>query len=115
MATGAFVMATGQGLLALTDALGPAVLARLLVGAGDAMTWLSAIRLVAAWFPPRRVPVMTQVTALTGQLGQVLSAIPLLALLAGPGWSAAFLSAAALGAMSGALALIVLRDGPVGR
>jgi len=115
VAIGALLMAVGQTLLALTDTLGPAVLARLLVGAGDAMTWLSAIRLVAAWFPARRVPVMTQVTALTGQLGQVLSAIPLLALLAGPGWSPAFLSAAAIGALCGALALIVVRDSPTGR
>ena len=45
------------------------------------MTFTSVLRLVAAWFPARRVPVVTQLTGLLGQGGQLAAAIPLVALL----------------------------------
>jgi MFS family permease len=89
-----------------------AVLARVLVGAGDAMTFISVLRLVPQWFPARRVPVLTQVTGITGQLGQILSAVPLAALLAGPGWRVSFVSCAAAGVFVSLVALAALRDTP---
>jgi len=111
---GALLMAAGQLVLALAESVGLAVVARVLVGAGDALTFISVLRLVAAWFPPHRVPLVTQLTGITGQLGQVLSTFPLVALLRGPGWTTAFASAAALGVLVGVLALLVLRDAPPG-
>ena len=111
---GALLMAAGQLVLAVADSVAVAVVARVLVGAGDALTFISVLRLVAAWFPPNRVPVITQLTGITGQLGQVLSAYPLVALLRGPGWATAFVSAAALGVVVGVLALAILRDAPPG-
>lgn len=112
--TGAALMALGQLTLALATSLPAALLARVLVGAGDAMTFISVLRLVSAWFPPRRVPLVTQVTGMVGQTGQVLSAIPLAALLTGPGWTPAFVSAAALSVLAGVLALALIRDTPDG-
>lgn len=109
---GGLVMAAGQLLLAVTASLPLAVLARVLVGAGDALTFIAVLRLVAAWFPPRRAPLVTQLTGILGQLGQVLSAVPLVALLGGPGWSVAFGSAAALGVLVVVLVLAVVRDAP---
>ena len=41
------------------------------------MTFVCVLRLVVSWFPPRRIPMLTQLTGITGQLGQILSAIPL--------------------------------------
>ena len=111
---GAALMAVGQLSLALATTMPGALLARVLVGAGDAMTFISVIRLVASWFPPRRVPLFTQLTGITGQTGQILSVIPLAALLHGPGWTPAFLSAAALSVLVGILAFAVLRDSPSG-
>ena len=114
LVTGGVVMAAGQLLLALADDAGWAVVARVLVGAGDAMTFISVIRLVPAWFAPRQVPVMTQVTGIVGQVGQILSAFPLVALLHGPGWTAAYGGAAAVGVVVALLVLVVLRDAPAG-
>lgn len=115
IATGALVMAVGQTALALSHSMSAAILARILVGAGDATTFVSVLRIVSAWFPARRVPLVTQLTGIVGQGGQILSAIPLLALLHGPGWTPAFLSAAGLSVLAGALVLAGLRDGPDGQ
>src|ERR1700759_1475332 len=110
--SGALVMAAGQALMATTHSVGGAVAARVLVGAGDAMTFISVLRLVPQWFPARRVPVLTQLTGIVGQAGQVLSAVPLAAVLAGPGWTSAFLGAAAAGVFVAIVAFAAMRDTP---
>jgi MFS family permease len=111
---GGVTMAAGQLSLAVATGLPAAFLARALVGAGDALTFISVLRVLNAWFPPRRLPVMTQLTGLLGQLGQVLSALPLAALLHGPGWTAAFASAAGLGVLALTLVLAVIQNHPEG-
>lgn len=114
IATGALLMALGQATLALATQPGTAVLARVIVGAGDAMTFISVLRLIPAWFPARRVPLVTQLTGQVGQLGQVASTIPLVALLTGPGWTAAYLGAAGLGVLACILVVLALQDRPTG-
>lgn len=114
IATGAATMVAGQLTLALTESLPLAIAARAVVGIGDAITFISVLRLVPAWFPPRRVPLVSQLTGICGQIGQVLSAVPFLAILHGPGWTAAFVSAAALGVVVFVLSLTVIRDVPPG-
>jgi MFS family permease len=109
---GAALMSLGQVVLALSTDVGVALVGRVLVGAGDAMTFISVLRLVTAWHPPGRVPLLTQLTGITGQLGQILSVVPLVALLHGPGWTPAFLSAAALGVIVGIVVLLLVRDSP---
>ena len=112
--TGALVMAAGQLLLALATSLPLAIAARILVGTGDALTFISVLSVLVAWFPPRRVPVMTQLTGLVGQLGQVLSALPFATVLHTRGWTAAFLSAAGVGLAAALAVLAVVRDRPPG-
>jgi MFS family permease len=109
---GALAMAAGQALMAFATDVTGAVLARVLVGAGDAMTFISVLRLVPQWFPARRVPVLSQVTGIVGQLGQILSAVPLAALLAGPGWRTSFISCACAGVVIAIVALVALHDTP---
>lgn len=111
---GALTMAAGQLTLALATELPVAVAARVLVGTGDALTFISVLTVINAWFPARRVPLVTQLTGLLGQLGQILSALPLAALLHGQGWTAAYTSAAALGLAVAIAAAAVLRDRPAG-
>lgn len=110
--TGALVMAAGQTLMAFADGVTGAVIARVLVGAGDAVTFISVLRLVPRWFPARRVPVFTQLTGIIGQLGQILSAVPLAALLAGQGWNVAFVGMAAAGLVVALVAVVALHDTP---
>jgi MFS family permease len=111
---GGLTMAAGQLLLGTAEALPLAIAARVLVGVGDAFTFVSVFSLVPAWFTARRVPVMTQLTGLVGQLGQVLSALPLAALLHTGGWTAAFVSASGVGVFVSLAAWAVVRDRPAG-
>src|ERR1700682_5519888 len=110
--SGAGLMASGQLTLAFTESLPVAIAARAVVGLGDALTFISVLRLVPHWFPPRQVPLVTQLTGICGQLGQVLSAVPFLALLKGSGWTAAYTSAVAIGVLSIVLTLGWVRNTP---
>ena len=112
--SGAAIMASGQLLLASTESLPAAVAARAVVGLGDAVTFISVLRLVPYWFSPRQVPLVTQLTGICGQLGQVLSAVPFFALLASAGWTTAYVSVAAIGVLSMALTLALVKDTPNG-
>lgn len=108
-------MVTGRLAIALTDSLPLALAARAVVGPGDAVTFISVLRLVPHWFPAGRVPLLTQLTGISGQLGQVLSAVPFLALLGVNGWTSAYLTVTAFGVLTMVLAAAVLQNTPNGR
>jgi MFS family permease len=112
---GAVTMAAGQLVLALATDVPTAVVARVLVGAGDAMTFISVLRVIGMWFPGGAVPLVTQLTGIFGQLGSIVAAYPLVALLHGTSWRTTFLGAAATGVLVGALVLVALRDAPPDR
>lgn len=108
---GAVFMLAGQVVLAFAPTIGIAIIGRILVGAGDACTFISVIRLLASWFSGRILPQVSQWTGNIGQLGQVLSAIPLSIILNQSGWTPAFLSAAAPSAIAAVLVILLLSDG----
>ena len=114
LVAGAVLMGTGQLLMAQTETVGVAMGARIVLGAGDALTFSSAVRLVPAWFPASRVPILTQLTGILGQVGQILSAVPFVAVLTVAGWGTAFSSAASVSAVAALLALLVVRATPPG-
>jgi MFS family permease len=112
---GAGLMASGQLVVAFTESLPAALAARAVLGLGDALTFISVLRLVPHWFSARQVPLVTQLTGICGQLGQVLSAVPFFAVLTGAGWTVAYVSVAALGVLSMALTLALVKNTPNGR
>ncbi len=99
-------MGLAQLLFSLVTAYLPALLARGLLGCGDAMTYISVLRLVAGWFPARRYAVLTSITALAGSLGNIIATLPLTGLLHGFGWQATF---GVAGGISVVYALLLLR------
>ena len=114
IAAGGVLMASGQLVLAFTESLPTAIAARAVVGLGDAVTFISVLRLVPHWFAMRQVPLVTQLTGICGQLGQVLSAVPFLAVLTAMGWTVAYVSVAALGVLSIVLTLAIVKNTPDG-
>ncbi|WP_124341371.1 MFS transporter [Cellulomonas algicola] len=107
---GSLVMAAGQLLLAVADTVPLALLARVLLGAGDAGIFISAVRLIAEWFPPRKAPVMVQVTGLIGQSGNLASAIPVAWLLHHHGWTTTFGTLAVVGVVAAGVAFGGIRS-----
>lgn len=97
MVAGAALMGIAQTVMAFSDDYTLAVVARVLLGAGDAPIFISACRLVARHFPAKRAPLMVQVTALIGQAGQLATAIPVAWVLADLGWEPTFAGLGALG------------------
>ncbi len=113
--TGALTLTTAQTGFAFADTYGLAVTARVFVGMGDAMTFICVLRLVNAWFPVRRIPLVTQLTGVTGQLGAVLAAVPMTIALRELGWTQAYLLTASLGLVLTVGLVLVVRDAPHGR
>lgn len=111
---GALLMFVGQTTLALSESLGVAVLGRMLVGAGDAMTFISSIRLFASWFSGRRLTFVSQLFGSLGQFGQLASTFPLAVALHAWGWTPVYLSAASLSALAAIALLAVVTNGPKG-
>ncbi|GAA4055656.1 MFS transporter [Nonomuraea soli] len=113
--TGALTMAAGQLVFALSDNLLYGIAARMLIGLGDAMTFISVVRLVNLAFPPHRNPLLLQLTGLIGQLGAIASTVPMIASLHTYGWAPTFYGAAGVGVVMAVLLIAVLRDKPSGQ
>jgi MFS family permease len=105
----ATVLAVAQLGFALATSYPLALLARALLGCGDALTFISVLRFTATHFSARRYPLMVALTATLGTVGNVLATAPLSALLSGAGWTTSFVIAAAASAAF-ALAVLVLID-----
>ncbi|MFB7250782.1 nitrate/nitrite transporter [Microbacterium sp. NPDC056234] len=109
---GMLLMAAGQLVMAISPSIGIALIARILLGAGDAAVFPAVLRLVATWFPAQRGPVMVQYTGLVGQTGQLVALIPLAALLHTTTWTITFGSVAGLGILFAILVFAVIRNRP---
>ena len=112
IAFGAALMVVGQVTLAFAPSIGIAIMGRILVGAGDAMTFISVSRLIASWFSGRALPFLTQSMGTIGQTGQLLSAVPLSLALHTFGWTPAFLAAAAVSLLAFILVIAIVSNGP---
>ena len=108
--TGAIVLTLAQAGFALAESYGAALVARFFVGMGDAMTWICLLRLVASWFPGRRVPLVTALSGTLGQLGAIGAAAPMTWALGHLGWTKAYLVAAAVSIAATIAVAVVVED-----
>ncbi|MGX5770072.1 MULTISPECIES: MFS transporter [Microbacterium] len=115
MTVGMLLMALGQLTMAVSPSVGVAILARMLLGAGDAAIFPGVLRLIATWFPAQRGPIMVQLTGIVGQGGQLVALIPLAALLHATSWTITFGSIAGLGVLFAVLVFLLIRNHPADR
>ncbi|MFJ4174371.1 nitrate/nitrite transporter [Microbacterium sp. NPDC089696] len=115
MTIGMLLMAAGQLTMALSPSIGIALVARVLLGAGDAAIFPAVLRLVATWFPAQRGPIMVQFTGIIGQAGQLIALVPLAALLHSTTWTITFGSVAGLGVLFTVLVALLIRNHPAER
>ncbi|MEU3253061.1 MFS transporter [Streptomyces sp. NPDC006997] len=111
---GVVLFTAGQLGFALSPSYGMALASRALLGCGDAMTFISVLRLGTRWFPARRGPQIAQLAGLAGMAGNLVSTLLLARLLHGVGWTAAFGGSALAGVVVLVLLLLFLRDHPEG-
>ncbi|MYV40351.1 MFS transporter [Streptomyces sp. SID1328] len=111
---GAVLFTVGQLGFAFSPSYGTALASRALLGCGDAMTFISVLRLGTRWFPARRGPFVAQLAGLVGMAGNLVSTLVLARLLHGLGWTPAFAGSALAGAVVLVLALLFLKDHPEG-
>ncbi len=109
---GLVLMTTGQLAFALVESFPAAVVARGVLGAGDAMVFVSVIRLVSAWFLVRQAPLVTQLTGQVGQLGAIVAAAPLSIALRELGWTWSFALASSVGVVLMVAVLALVKDSP---
>ncbi|MER6691322.1 MFS transporter [Streptomyces minutiscleroticus] len=114
LAIGALLFTAGQLGFAFSPSYGTALASRALLGCGDAMTFISVLRLGTRWFPARRGPLVGQLAGLVGMAGNLVSTLVLARLLHGVGWTAAFAGSALLGIVALVLMLLLLKDHPEG-
>lgn len=110
--TGTLILTLAQLSFAFADNYMWALGSRFFVGVGDAMTFVCVLRLVTSWFPVRRIPLMTQLTGVLGQLGAVAAATPMTWALSAWGWTRSYIATAVLGAALLVVSLVVIRDTP---
>ncbi|MGW7317351.1 MFS transporter [Streptomyces sp. NPDC054854] len=111
---GAVLFTAGQLGFALSPSYGMALAARALLGCGDAMTFISVLRLGTRWFPARRAPLMAQLAGLVGMAGNLVSTLVLAPVLHGIGWVPAFAGSAVAGLVVLVPLVLFLRDHPEG-
>ncbi|WP_449486533.1 MFS transporter [Streptomyces avidinii] len=111
---GAVLFTAGQIGFALSPSYGMALAARALLGCGDAMTFISVLRLGTRWFPARRAPLMAQLAGLVGMAGNLVSTLVLAPVLHGVGWVPAFAGSAVAGLIVLVPLVLFLRDHPEG-
>ncbi len=113
--TGMVLMTLAQCMFAFATSYPVGLAARVVIGIGDAMIFISLLRVVALWFPPLRTPVVTQLSGMLGQIGAIAAAVPLSAALHDFGWERTYLVSALLGIVLIAAIVLVVRDAPPGR
>ncbi|HET6360316.1 MFS transporter [Streptomyces sp.] len=111
---GVVLFTAGQLGFAFSPSYGTALASRALLGCGDAMTFISVLRLGTRWFPARRGPLIAQVAALFGMAGNLVSTIVVARMLHGLGWTATFAGSAAAGLVVLVPLVLFLKDHPEG-
>ena len=101
-----------QSAFSLVDSYPAALAARAILGVGDALVFISVLRVVMSWFPALKQPVMSQVTGMLGGLGAIVSTVPMAAAFHAFGWTPTFAAASVLSLAAGAAVLLLLKDSP---
>lgn len=111
----ASTMAMAQLLFAVAPSYPVALLARAVLGCGDALTFVSVLRFASYRFSRRQFPVVVAVTGMLGSVGNIVATLPLSLLLHRVGWFATFTGAGLLSVLTGLLVYSALPGNSPGR
>ncbi|MDH6580151.1 MFS transporter [Kitasatospora sp. MAP5-34] len=111
---GVLLLSVGQLAFAFSPTYGPALASRAVLGCGDAMTFISVLRISARWFPAAKNPMVAQLTGLAGTGGNLVTTVVLAQALHTEGWTVTFTTISLLGIAVFALIALLLRETPPG-
>jgi sugar phosphate permease len=112
VALGGVVAGAGSILFGRAATLGGASLGRALVGLGVSVTFVSLLKLVAAWFREEEFATLSGVVMFMGNLGAVLSAAPLAWVVGLTSWRNVFVAVGLSSLAGAALTWLLVRDAP---
>ena len=112
VAMGGVIAGIGSILFGIADTLTAASVGRLLVGLGVSVTFISLLKLNAAWFHDRHFATMTGATILLGNAGSLLAAAPLAWALTYVSWRTAFVAIGVFSLTLAVLAWLLVHDEP---
>ncbi|WP_441251633.1 MFS transporter [Kitasatospora sp. McL0602] len=111
---GVVLLSAGQLAFAFSTSFGPALASRAVLGCGDAMTFISVLRISARWFPAAKNALVAQLTGLMGTCGNLVTTVVVAQALHSAGWTTTFTTISVLGAGVFALVALLLRETPPG-
>ncbi|MER7846717.1 MFS transporter [Kitasatospora sp. NPDC096077] len=109
---GVLLLSTGQLAFAFSSSFAPALASRAVLGCGDAMTFISVLRIAARWFPAAQNPFVAQLTGLAGMGGNLVTTVVLAQALHSEGWTPTFTAIALIGVAVFALVALFLKEAP---
>lgn len=109
------LLGLGQVLFAVATSYPVGLAARAVLGVGDAMTWVSVLRLVATHFSARQYALVTTLSSALGALGGVAATFPLASTLQVAGWTPTFALVGALTLGYAAITAVFVRDDAAGQ
>ncbi|SNR49111.1 MFS transporter [Halorubrum vacuolatum] len=111
-AVGAFVMNLGAIWFALTGSYTGALAARLLIGLGGSVIFVSMLRFCASWYRSEEFATMSGVCFAVGGVGGILATTPFALAVEAAGWRETLLALGAVGLVVSALTYALVRDSP---
>lgn len=109
---GALVMNLGAAWFALADAYTAALLARLLIGLGGSVIFVSVLRFCANWFRADEFGTMNGLSFAIGGIGGILATTPFALLVDSTDWRTSILGLAVVGAFVALPTFLFVRDSP---
>ncbi len=111
-AAGALLAGIGSVVFALAPTFGAASVGRFLVGLGVSVVFVGFMRANADWWSERRYGFISGLTVFLGNVGAILAASPLAALLAFASWRTIFIGIGVFSILIAALTYLFVRDRP---
>lgn len=111
-AAGAVVMNLGAIMFAVTDSYVLAFVARLVIGLGGSVIFISILRFCANWYRPTEFASMSGVTVSIAGVGGILATYPLAVLVEATGWREAVTGLGVVGVVLAGLVYVLVRDTP---
>ena len=110
----AFVFLAGIGGVIFALAPGATVMAlgRFIIGFGVGVVYVAAMRILADWYEPDEMATYSGILLAVGNIGAIISTMPLVLLMENIGWRNSFILVAGLTLLASAVSYAVIRNKP---